>query len=119
MKDNYSLNKWVGLFFFCIMLPGISFLSTGHSTETGETPRVVGVTEGSFYTDYVQAYWYPRDSVATLAKDGTAPVSISFGQKIIDDGVYQLVAWHPNTPQIQKIIHFTIIKDDRTITEHI
>lgn len=67
--------------------------------------RVLGVTDGSKYTEYVNPRWYAKDVQATLSKNDGKPVPFENGGKITDNGRYRLTV---KTAESEKAIQFTI-----------
>lgn len=63
-----------------------------YSQDTLSPVKIFGVTDGSVYTDFVKPRWYAEEFVtATVQKDSGIRVPFSNGQKISENGGYQLV----------------------------
>ena len=76
-------------------------LRSAQSTEI----RIVGVTDGSTYTEFVKPRWYSKNAKATLKKNAEKPVPFENGSKIADNGRYQLTV---RNTENEKTINFTI-----------
>ena len=74
-------------FVACINVGDIAF-----SQEALSPVKIFGVTEGSLYTEFVKPIWYEEGLVkATLRRDSATPKPFVSGQKITENGSYQLV----------------------------
>ena len=61
-------------------------LTFAHSSEQSTGIRIVGITDGSTYTEFVKARWYPENAKATLKKNAKKPVPFENGSKISENG---------------------------------
>lgn len=79
--------------FYIALILCIIANSHAHSHAESSVPiRILGVTSGSVYTDFVKPRWYDKGPVeATLKRDSGTPKPFVNGQKITENGNYQLV----------------------------
>ena len=58
--------------------------------SSGDNIKILGITEGSIYTEFVNPRWYQNSLKAQLKKNDGRFEYLSNGQKIFEDGSYQL-----------------------------
>jgi hypothetical protein len=105
-------NKMYFIFSFMIIL--IFSCDTQNKNDTAKNlipeSRIVGITEGSVYSSFVQSIWYPRESTAVISINGGKPVSISYFEKISNPGIYRLEVTDPFS-SAKATVNFQIISD--------
>ncbi|MFC1505048.1 hypothetical protein ACFL5W_00885 [Thermodesulfobacteriota bacterium] len=80
----------------------------------GLSQRIIGVTEGSVYNDFVRIYWFDAGASATLSKDSGIPVVYEEGSKIEANGEYEIVLTLSEIEENR--IKFTIDTEIQTAT---
>ena len=95
MGNDESKNMlWMKQIIFCIVLFAcINVGDMAFSQEALSPVKIIGVTDGSVYTGFVKPRWYDDEGTiaATLRRDSGTPEPFVNGQKITENGNYQLV----------------------------
>ncbi len=102
-----NLTKFSNILFVLV----ITFLFSITGFVFAEMPRIVGITDGSVYSNSVRVLFYPNGSNAQYKIDGSAYNNCAFGDKFTSDGSYTLEVTHNSDT---KIINFLI---DNTLVE--